>query len=79
MAARARPRARRTSSIEVLASLGEGLRAVSVLLWPYMPASVEKLLLRARRAGARRSTARCSPSAAGGRPVEAIEPLFPKR
>ena len=30
---------------ETLASLAEGVRVVSVLLHPYMPASVEKLLL----------------------------------
>ena len=36
---------------EALASLAEGLRAVSVLLHPYMPASVEKLLAGARRSG----------------------------
>jgi methionyl-tRNA synthetase len=63
---------------ETLASLAEGLRVVSVLLHPYMPATVEKLL-----------SAIGSPSVAlqgaafaghGSRAqVNALEPLFPKR
>ncbi len=63
---------------QALASLAEGLRVVSVLLHPYMPATVEKLL-----------SAIGSPSVAfegaafasrGSRAqVTALEPLFPKR
>jgi methionyl-tRNA synthetase len=66
----------------VLASLAEGLRVVSVLLVPYLPASTERLLdvlgvedrsLAAARFGA-------AGDAAGGAPrrVGAIEQLFPK-
>jgi methionyl-tRNA synthetase len=60
----------------VLATLSEGLRAVTVLLWPYVPASAERLLnaldapdlsLAGASLGAGR-LARVSP----------IEPLFPK-
>jgi methionyl-tRNA synthetase len=63
---------------ETLASLAEGLRAVSVLLHPYMPASVEKLLL---ALGAPEVTYEHALFAerGSGLPVEAIEPLFPKR
>jgi len=63
---------------ETLASLAEGLRVVSVLVHPYMPATVEKLL-----------SAIGSPSVAfedaafagrgSGAQVTALEPLFPKR
>ena len=63
---------------ETLASLAEGLRAVSVLLHPYMPASVEKLLL---ALGAPEVTYERAIFAerGSGLPVQAIEPLFPKR
>jgi methionyl-tRNA synthetase len=60
-----------------LASLAEGLRVVTVLLHPYMPASTAKLLAALGRpeldyAGAR-------PAAAGwGGEVAKLEPLFPK-
>jgi methionyl-tRNA synthetase len=63
---------------QTLASLAEGIRVVSVLLHPYMPASAEKLLDALgtpalafdRAAFARR---------AGGGSVAALEALFPKR
>jgi methionyl-tRNA synthetase len=63
---------------QTLASLAEGIRVVSILLHPYMPASTEKLLdaLGApalafdRAAFARRSR---------GGSVAALEALFPKR
>ncbi|MFI5003953.1 MAG: methionine--tRNA ligase [Solirubrobacterales bacterium] len=64
---------------EVLASLAEGVRVVSLLLHPYLPASTEKLLdalgaedrtLAAARLGASLS--------APARPVGELEPLFPK-
>jgi methionyl-tRNA synthetase len=63
---------------QVLASLEEGLRAVSVLLWPYMPATVEKLLL---ALGAPEITFDRALYAerGSGLPVQALEPLFPKR
>jgi methionyl-tRNA synthetase len=60
----------------VLATLAEGLRAVTVLLWPYLPASSERLLealgapdlmLAGAALGAGRVTR-----------VESLEPLFPK-
>jgi methionyl-tRNA synthetase len=63
----------------VLASLAEGVRVVSLLLYPYLPASTERLLdalgaedrtLAAARLGAGFSVA--------GRPVGELEPLFPK-
>jgi methionyl-tRNA synthetase len=63
----------------VLASLAEGVRVVSLLLAPYLPASTERLLdalgaedrtLAAARLGAG--------SPAPGRPVGELEPLFPK-
>ncbi|HXB64730.1 MAG TPA: methionine--tRNA ligase [Solirubrobacteraceae bacterium] len=63
----------------VLASLAEGVRVVSVLLLPYMPASATRLLdalgaedrtLDAARFGAGRDDA--------GRVVGELEPLFPK-
>ncbi len=62
----------------VLASLAEGVRVVSLLLAPYLPASTEKLLdalgaedrtLAAARLGAGVPASRC---------VGSLEPLFPK-
>jgi methionyl-tRNA synthetase len=63
---------------ETLASLAEGLRAVSVLLHPYIPATVERLLL---ALGAPEVTYDRALFAerGSGLPVQAIEPLFPKR
>jgi len=63
---------------ETLASLAEGLRAVSVLLHPYMPATVEKLLL---ALGAPEVTYERALFAerGSGLPVQSLEPLFPKR
>ncbi len=61
----------------VLAALAEGLRAVTVLLWPYLPDSAERLLaalgapeLVARRRRARRGTDRSA--------WRELESLFPK-
>jgi methionyl-tRNA synthetase len=63
---------------ETLASLAEGLRAVSVLLHPYMPATVETLLL--ALGDPEVSYDRASFGERGsGVPVQPIEPLFPKR
>jgi methionyl-tRNA synthetase len=61
-----------------LATLAEAIRAISVLLHPYMPASTERLLeaLSAPELGFQ-----AAPLAArgGGRSVAALQPLFPKR
>ncbi len=60
----------------VLGTLVEGLRVVSVLLWPYLPASAEKVLDALGAPGLELSGA----SLGGGRieKVAKIEPLFPK-
>jgi methionyl-tRNA synthetase len=63
---------------ETLASLAEGLRVVSVLLHPYMPASVERLLEVLPGDGLGYAGASFGPRGSGGR-VTALEPLFPKR
>ncbi len=68
---------------EVLASLAAGVRVVSLLLIPYLPASTERLLdalgvedrsLAAASLGARPPAGRD----AATRPVGELEPLFPK-
>jgi methionyl-tRNA synthetase len=65
---------------EVLASLADGVRVVSLLLYPYMPASAERLL--DALGVCDRSLAAARLGAAGaegmGRPVGELEPLFPK-
>jgi len=63
---------------ETLASLAEGVRVVSVLLHPYMPTSVEKLLSALGGDGLGYAGAAYGPRGSGGR-VTALEPLFPKR
>ena len=65
------------SSTVVLRTLAEGLRVVTVLLWPYLPASAERLLA---ALGAPETLARRAPSSGAGaiERVQAIEPLFPK-
>src|SRR5579884_4054209 len=63
---------------ETLASLAEGLRAVSVLLHPYIPASVEKLLLALGTPEVTYESALFA-ERGSGLPVQALEPLFPKR
>ncbi len=63
---------------ETLASLAEGLRAVSVLLHPYMPATVEKLLLALGEPDVAYGRALFG-ERGSGLPVESLEPLFPKR
>ena len=63
---------------ETLASLAEGVRVVSVLLHPYIPASTARLL---EAIGAPRFAyegASFAPRVSGGS-VSALEPLFPKR
>jgi methionyl-tRNA synthetase len=60
----------------VLGTLAEGLRAVTVLLWPYLPASAEKLLA---ALGTRDvSLANAGFGAGSIERVTPIEPLFPK-
>jgi len=63
---------------QTLASLAEGLRAVSVLLHPYVPASVERLLeaLGAPEVAYERAL---FAERGSGATVGALEPLFPKR
>jgi methionyl-tRNA synthetase len=72
----ARDDARAGDLDRVLRTLAEGLRAVTVLLWPWLPESAEKLL------DALGAPDRSLGAAAldGGRVerVRALEPLFPK-
>jgi methionyl-tRNA synthetase len=63
---------------ETLASLAEGLRVVTVVLHPFMPASTEALLDALDRPALGYDGARFAPAGWGGA-VGALEPLFPKR
>ena len=63
---------------ETLASLAEGLRVVSVLLHPYMPASVERLLEALAGDGLGYAGASFGPRGSGAQ-ITALEALFPKR
>jgi methionyl-tRNA synthetase len=63
---------------ETLASLAEGVRAVSVLLYAYMPATVERLL-GALSAPDTAYEAALFAERGSGATVKALEPLFPKR
>jgi methionyl-tRNA synthetase len=60
----------------VLRTLLEGLRSVTVLLWPYLPVSCERLL--AALGAPELSLAGASLGAGSIERVSAIEPLFPK-
>jgi methionyl-tRNA synthetase len=60
----------------VLRSLAEGIRCVTVLLWPYLPASAERLLAALGAPGL--SLAGAALGAGGIEQVEPLEPLFPK-
>ncbi len=62
---------------ETLASLAEGLRAVTVLLYPYMPASTTKLLATLGRPELDYASAQFADRGWSGA-VGALEPLFPK-
>lgn len=62
---------------ETLASLAEGLRAITVLLHPYMPQTTEKLLAALGRPELDHGGAEFAAEGWGGK-VEPIEPLFPK-
>ncbi len=61
---------------QVLANLAEGLRVVAVLLWPYLPASTERLLAALGAPDAAYSGAELGKGEA--RRVTALESLFPK-
>jgi methionyl-tRNA synthetase len=72
----ARDEARSGDLDEVLASLSEGLRAIAVLLWAYMPQTIEKLL---EALGALDTSLGAAPFGAGSLgPVAELAPLFPK-
>jgi methionyl-tRNA synthetase len=60
----------------VLRTLAEGLRSVAVLLWPYMPASCERLL--GALGAPDVAVAGAQPGAGAIARVSALEPLFPK-
>jgi len=60
----------------VLRTLAEGLRSVTVLLWPYMPASCERLL--GALGAPDVAIAGAEPGAGAIARVSALEPLFPK-
>jgi methionyl-tRNA synthetase len=67
-----------TQELDVtLRSLAEGLRAVTVLLWPYIPATSERLL---QALGAPDTAIETAAYGArpGGAGVEKLPPLFPK-
>jgi methionyl-tRNA synthetase len=61
---------------QVLASLVEGLRVVAVLLWPYLPASADRLLGALGCDGRTLDDAEVSPATVAR--VARLQPLFPK-
>ncbi|MDQ6806684.1 MAG: methionine--tRNA ligase, partial [Actinomycetota bacterium] len=63
---------------QTLASVVEGIRVVSVLLHPYMPVSVEKLLGALGTPELTLTGATFAAHATAGQ-VTALDPLFPKR
>jgi methionyl-tRNA synthetase len=63
---------------QTLASLAEGVRAVSVLLHPYMPTSTDRLLDAFGASEVGYDSARFA-ERGNGATVTALEPLFPKR
>jgi methionyl-tRNA synthetase len=60
----------------VLRTLAEGIRCVTVLLWPYLPASCERLLAALGAPGL--SLAGAALGTGGIEHVNPLEPLFPK-
>ncbi len=63
---------------EVLATLAEGVRVISVLLHPYVPSSTERLLSALGAPDTRFERAAFAERVGGGS-VDALAPLFPKR
>jgi len=72
----AKDEARRADLDRVLRTLVEGLRVVTVLLWPYLPASAERLL--AALGAPDLSLAGTALGSGRIKRVAAIESLFPK-
>jgi methionyl-tRNA synthetase len=73
----ARDEARAGELDEVLASLAEGLRALAVLLWAYIPQSIETLL---GALGAPDTALGAAPFGAGSLgAIDTLAPLFPKQ
>ena len=72
--------ARASDLDRVLGSLVEGLRVVAVLLWPYLPASSERLLAALGAGGGAPDLSLAGAAFGAGRieRVERIESLFPK-
>jgi methionyl-tRNA synthetase len=62
---------------QTLRSLFEGIRVVSLLLWPYMPATADRLLEALGIEDRSYEVARWRERTGGA--AEALEPLFPKR
>jgi methionyl-tRNA synthetase len=60
----------------VLRTLAEGVRVLAVLLWPWIPASAEKLLTPLDRVDV--SYAKAQFGADVPETVDELEPLFPK-
>jgi methionyl-tRNA synthetase len=63
---------------ETLASLHEGVRALSVLLHPFMPVATQTLLDACGAPDTAYAAAEFAPNGSGAR-VQTIAPLFPKR
>jgi len=72
----AKDQARAQELDRVLRTLAAGLRSVTVLLWPYLPASAERLLTALGAPDV--ALAGASLSTSGIDRVRAIDPLFPK-
>jgi methionyl-tRNA synthetase len=62
----------------VLATLAEGLRVVTVLLHPYLPASTQRLLDALGAPDTGLASARLEAGVSAGRALAGIEPLFPR-
>ena len=63
---------------QTLYSLAEGLRVVTVLLYPYIPGTAQRLLAALGEPGLEYGAAEFG-AASGGATTGALEPLFPKR
>jgi methionyl-tRNA synthetase len=72
----AKDEARAEELDRVLRTLAEGIRTVSVLLWPYLPSSSERLLAALGTPGL--SLAGAAIGSGGVEHVATLEPLFPK-